>query len=654
MKSNTPGLDSIPFTVIKGLNDDNLKLLRNKFRECIKEKNIPEDWKKGWVKLLPKREVKQLGDIRPITILPIYYRILFNIIAFKLRKWAAKNINYRQQAFITGRNTANHGLLLSALAMKHNESFILVNLDIEGAYDSVERSVIEMALKHCKFPEPLIEFILNAYDNQILQLEVGFKLSKPINKTRGIPQGCPLAPLVYDCITQLIIDKCIDKWKLPITPKTLDINKIGLVSFADDINFMANRYCKFNSRLANLNQWLNQLALKINPKKSVAAILPKTSKLKPEIDSVPIPIEDNVRVLGHYPWNDRISNSDIDKRIDTIKLALRHLPLQRMEMTNIRRVIQAKVLGLFTHLMKTNMIPDKKYSRIDTAVRNAIRRKGNLHNATPTMWFHLGLDQGGLNIPSIEDYGDISKIRTLMYLSNHPQELMREVITYGMNNSRESDNNIFSEIKRVMKKFSLGVFKGNENDLNLEQVDGQTFTIYTDGSKINDNTGFGITINNHTTKRSFPFKIDGKYSNNVAEIASIITAMKMIPERSKATIYSDSTVAIEILTKKSYNGMFNGFNKEFHKLIKHKSLDVTIQKVKGHKDAGNIEVDQIAKEGTINGKWLDIKDLFTQEQSFIENDRLLLFDYKEFMQREQTKRRNEIASHKSNLDFTNG
>ena len=74
----------------------------------------------------------------------------------------------------------------------------------------------------------------------------------------------------------------------------------------------------------------------------------------------------------------------------------------------------------------------------------------------------------------------------------------------------------------------------------------------------------------------------------------------------------------------------------------------TIQKVKGHKDAGNIEVDQIAKEGTVNGKWLDIKDLFTQEQSFIENDRLLLFDYKEFMQRDQTKRRNEIASHKSN------
>ena len=41
-------------------------------------------------------------------------------------------------------------------------------------------------------------------------------------------------PLVYDCITQLIIDKAIKQWKIPITPKDLEINDIGMLNFADD------------------------------------------------------------------------------------------------------------------------------------------------------------------------------------------------------------------------------------------------------------------------------------------------------------------------------------------------------------------------------------------------------------------------------------
>ena len=110
----------------------------------------------------------------------------------------------------------------------------------------------------------------------------------------------PLAPLVYDCITQLIIDKGINEWKIPTTPTELDINNIGLLAFADDINFVSNRFCDYNLRFSQLNTWLNQLALKINPKKSMATLLPKNSKIKrPEIENQPIPIHKNLRVLGH-------------------------------------------------------------------------------------------------------------------------------------------------------------------------------------------------------------------------------------------------------------------------------------------------------------------------------------------------------------------
>src|SRR3989338_7760184 len=60
MTSNTPGIDSIPLSIIKGLKDEHLQIICNKFNQCLDEKNIPLNWKNGWVKLIPKREVNSL------------------------------------------------------------------------------------------------------------------------------------------------------------------------------------------------------------------------------------------------------------------------------------------------------------------------------------------------------------------------------------------------------------------------------------------------------------------------------------------------------------------------------------------------------------------------------------------------------------------
>ena len=50
-------------------------------------------------------------------------------------------------------------------------------------------------------------------------------------------------------------------------------------------------------------------------------------------------------------------------------------------------------------------------------------------------------------------------------------------------------------------------------------------------------------------------------------------------------------------------------------------------------------------------QWLNIKDIFTQEQSFIEKDRLILFDYKEIFKRNRPGVEMRLLD---NLDFTNG
>ena len=76
-------------------------------------------------------------------------------------------------------------------------------------------------------------------------------LTKKFTQTRGIPKGCPLAPLIYICISQLITDKCIDCFKIPVTPE--EVEDIGILCFADDMSVLNTDIKPHNSRLVQTN-----------------------------------------------------------------------------------------------------------------------------------------------------------------------------------------------------------------------------------------------------------------------------------------------------------------------------------------------------------------------------------------------------------------
>ena len=303
-------------------------------------------------------------------------------------------------------------------------------------------SVIKMALNHCKFPQELIDFIINSYSNHELQLEINDKLSPSFKKTRGIPQGCPLAPLIYDCITQLIIDKAIEEWQLPINPTELEINEIAMLNFADDMNIICDK--NYNERLDNIDNWLSQLLFKINPTKSKGILLPKRSKIKrPAIKGFKIPLEPNLRILGHYPISDSIVNKDIKDKIEKLKLSLQHLPLKRLEPLNLRKIIHAKAISLFVHISKTNIIPKSLLNTINSSIRTAIRKRIGIDLRTPTGFFHLPILNSGLDIPSITEFIEYMNIRTLNLIANNPNNLIRKAYVYGINHHNETNNNIF-------------------------------------------------------------------------------------------------------------------------------------------------------------------------------------------------------------------
>ena len=109
-------------------------------------------------------------------------------------------------------------------------------------------------------------------------------------------------------------------------------------------------------------------------------------------------------------------------------------------------------------------------------------------------------------------------------------------------------------------------------------------------------------------------------------VVAILTATKLLPKNSKATIYSDSQVAIQVLSK-NYKGFFQLFYKEFKKAIRNRNLQINLKKVKGHEDIENIKVDHIAKASLTLNTIFDIRQLFGQVRLLTKSD-VIIFDHR--------------------------
>lgn len=129
------------------------------------------------------------------------------------------------------------------------------------------------------------------------------------------------------------------------------------------------------------------------------------------------------------------------------------------------------------------------------------------------------------------------------------------------------------------------------------------FQAWTDGSKSDNGTGFGIILKSKRASTSHKFKLNDCHSNNTAEIISILYTLKLIPNKSKIDIYTDSEISKSLLLNDDYRGPYLPVKQEFKYLCESKKLTVKLIKVKGHVDDGNIQVDALQKKEVLM-EWL--------------------------------------------------
>lgn len=232
---------------------------------------VPPKLKEGRTILIDKGgDEHDENNWRPITIYSVIRRIIEKVLESHLRRQVDLNPNQRGFAPGIPGCMINSKIVNAVLqdAKRRKGDCVVAFLDISKAFDNVGHDHIAQTLKSMGISENLLALILNLLKDNSTFLMMENKKSKPIPVNKGVPQGGPLSPLLFNIAINFIYqDMCDIKYANKFGYKIGD-QSICLSGFADDQALTCPDIFKAKRSIELCNYLFNQIGLSINAKKS--------------------------------------------------------------------------------------------------------------------------------------------------------------------------------------------------------------------------------------------------------------------------------------------------------------------------------------------------------------------------------------------------
>nr|CAH7736489.1 unnamed protein product [Callosobruchus chinensis] len=204
--SNTsPGKDQIHYSMlyhIPKITKDKLLAIFNDI--YTKKCKIPEDWFEYIIVpiLKPNKPENHPDSYRPISlascVLKTYERLIKNRLEFYLEK--NQLMPKTQYGFRRGYSTQELlGDLITdiQIGFSVNEHTSVAFLDISGAYDNVNLSILQDKMEKMGIPYSLSSHLVALYSTRKLYIRTSDRLIGPRTTFMGLPQGSILSPILY-------------------------------------------------------------------------------------------------------------------------------------------------------------------------------------------------------------------------------------------------------------------------------------------------------------------------------------------------------------------------------------------------------------------------------------------------------------------------
>ena len=356
------------------------KKKKTEVETAVRTRKFPDSWKQGNVIPVHKKNKKYyVNNYRPISLLPIFGKVLEKVIYNNLYKYFHENklLTSKQSGFRSGDSCVSQ-----LIAITHDifQSFDCnpsletrgVFLDISKAFDKVWHDGLFHKLKMYGIDGDLYDLLLNYLQNRKQRVVLNGQHSSWSDVQAGVPQGSILGPLLFLIYINDIPDNITSSVKLFADDTSIFSNVLDVNTSAENLNH----------DLSVVNEWAFQWKMSFNPDPNKQANEVRFShKRKPPIhpllffNNIPVLSVPHQKHLGlvldqklnfSQHLNEKISKAN--KGIGLIKRIYHHLP--RHSLLNIYKSF------IRPHLDYGDVIYDQPYNetfkkRIESTQYNA-------------------------------------------------------------------------------------------------------------------------------------------------------------------------------------------------------------------------------------------------------------------------------------------
>ena len=253
--------------------------LRGLMNGILNGADIPKEWKESRVKLLHKGgRTDELKNYRPIAIINITCKLCMLMVRERIDKWTEDSgmLGEIQGGFRRGRRTEDNLIMLERLiemVKGRKEEIFVAFLDMEKAYDRVNRKKLFEVMRCYGVHEKLVRLIERIYDGSMVKFELEKVTTGWCKSDSGVRQGCPLSPLLFNIYVRelgKVISNCVHGVKYAVVGKdgVMEWKSQAGLLYADDVCLMGNSEEDMKVIMEKVNECVVEYGLKVNEKKS--------------------------------------------------------------------------------------------------------------------------------------------------------------------------------------------------------------------------------------------------------------------------------------------------------------------------------------------------------------------------------------------------
>ena len=434
---SAPGPDGLAYIVWKRT-PGAVEVLTCIFNICISNGFIPAQWKRSNTILIYKKgDKKDPKNYRPISLQSTMYKIFAAVLARRFAIWAIshKKISSTQKGFLPFEGCFEHGFLMhSAIedSKRSHKDLRLLWLDLKNAFGSVPHHIMWDMMSRLSVPPSFIRICMSIYESSGHQVVTNEGKTRFIELKRGIKQGCPLSPLLFNCVMEGFARGFQTLEGVGYKFSSGDL--IRDLEYADDVCLFCSSKSDVERVISVVEAFSGWAGLSFNNSKCGILNLKNSAARKyvesfsPKLNGCPIPAlkwEDAYRYLGVAIRREPIRNlKDLQKKIvdEAEKVCKSDLfDWQKVE------AINAFVLTKAGFPLRVSLVNQTWCKTTDAKVRALLKRALRLPRRTSSDYLYVKSLEGGRGLTSLEDDRHVALITQCYRILTCPDKLVRDV-----------------------------------------------------------------------------------------------------------------------------------------------------------------------------------------------------------------------------------